>query len=543
MFKITNWIVHPTASYIALSHTIITMSDWKSKISIKRQSIVDATPKGWRITPESVGGDFAAPAAFENALNAVLTPEELKLTSDYTAQDLLLMLSHKSISSESVVTAFSKRAAIAGQLTSCLTEVCYAEAIERAKQLDEIIEKTGKPVGPLHGLPVSVKDSFNIKGLSSTIGCVSRINNEPAQENTPLVQLLWDLGAVFYVKTNLPQGIITSDSHNNVFGRTLNPYNTAEWSAGGSSGGEAALIALRGSLLGVGTDLAGSIRIPAWCCGVYGFKPSINRVPYAGIETSGWDLASTGILASAGPLATSLSDLEYFMKVVIGAQPWVKYDPTSLPLPWVNNKSPKKTLDQDEHVLNVGFLFKDDVIGVYADVRLAFEAAAKKIQAAGHNVEMLKPGDYPSLFDVSRDVTFPLLSVDNSNESLKTIMAGKEPLVPSVKKIFQELYLPQAPDLDDVDENHIITSVVTGTMTLEDLLNANRGQLEARKKWLELFNSKRLDVVICPCTCLFSSKFDTLLELPFVSNWNSMDVCLTAQTFSAYLTIFFSFPP
>ena len=141
-------------------------------------------------------------------------------------------------------------------------------------------------MGPLHGLPISIKDSFCVKGLQSTVGYVEFLKHEPSKTNSALVELLLALGAVLYVKTNIPQTMMvslravhsprifkianklqTGDSDNNIFGRTLNPHNTS-LTAGGSSGGEGALTAFRGSILGVGTDIAGSIRIPALCCGV-----------------------------------------------------------------------------------------------------------------------------------------------------------------------------------------------------------------------------------------------------------------------------------
>jgi amidase len=125
------------------------------------------------------------------------------------------------------------------------------------------------------------QDSLNMKDTYSTIGFVSFIDHPKATSNSPLVDLLLDAGAVFYVKTNIPQTLMTADSENNVFGRTLNPHNLS-LTAGGSSGGEGALVGMRGSLIGVGTDIAGSIRIPALCCGTYGFKPSVDRIPNGG---------------------------------------------------------------------------------------------------------------------------------------------------------------------------------------------------------------------------------------------------------------------
>lgn len=92
--------------------------------------------------------------------------------------------------------------------TSCLTETFYPQALERARSLDTHLRETGKPIGPLHGLPVSIKDSFNVKGLQATIGFVSYLKQEPAKTNSTLVDLLLDLGAVLYVKTNIPQTLM-----------------------------------------------------------------------------------------------------------------------------------------------------------------------------------------------------------------------------------------------------------------------------------------------------------------------------------------------
>jgi amidase len=159
--------------------------------------------------------------------------------------------------------------------TNCLTEIFFDKAIQRARNLDR--EKQLNPTGvlrPFHGLPVSLKDSFQVAGYDTSTGLACFVD-EPAEEDSATAAMLIDLGAVLYCKTNVPQSIMTGDSDNNVFGRTLNPRNT-KLTAGGSTGGEGALIALRGSVLGVGTDIGGSIRVPSLCNGLYGFRPSVG---------------------------------------------------------------------------------------------------------------------------------------------------------------------------------------------------------------------------------------------------------------------------
>lgn len=493
------------------------MSDWKSKVAKKQEELRQLTPTEWLIADRD-----ATP--YEEALLEKLSLEQLEITTNYTAQELLAALAAGKLTAEAVTDAFSRRAALANQYVNCLTEVNYKAALTRAKHLDEEFKKTGKPVGPLHGLPISVKDSFEVTGLASTLGTVARIDHPKSHKNTPLVQLLLDLGAVVHVKTNIPQAIITSDSHNNVFGRTLNPYNTKEWSAGGSSGGEAALIALRGSLLGVGTDLAGSIRIPAWCCGVYGFKPTVNRIPYSGIATSSVDLADLGVLASAGPLATNISDIEFFMKTVIDNQPWIGYDSLAIPMPWISNinKHRKTSKPEKKGFLTFGTILEDDLYPVDSDVQQCLQNISFKLVGAGHKHVQLLSGAYPSFRHVSHSIALPLLDLDVSRASLKMIQAGQEPLVPSVKKNFAGVYDPPSKTFDETEEL-FITSVKESFVSIPQLLEATRRKLSARKAWLDVINAQGIDILILPCAAQFAPPFDTYTELPYTNNWNALD--------------------
>lgn len=244
--------------------------------------------------------------------------------------------------------------------TNCLTEIFFDDAIERAKKLDQEYDpksRRGKPLPPLYGLPVSLKDSFQVAGYDTSTGLGCYVD-EPAQDNSALAAMLIDLGAVLYCKTNLPQSIMTGDSDNNVFGRTLNPRNKL-LTAGGSTGGEGALLALRGSILGVGTDIGGSIRVPSVCNGIYGFRPSVGLVPHSGVR----DLTppgTDGVRSTVGPMATSLRDCALFLKSIVQADTW-KYDSTSLSIPWVDLKP--------AHKLRVGVAQNDGVFTPSPPVR------------------------------------------------------------------------------------------------------------------------------------------------------------------------------
>lgn len=256
----------------------------------------------------------SAVSALEYIRNSdLLTPRELAITETNDINDILGKISTGEISSFETTTAFAKRAALAQQLTNCCTEIFFEEAFATAKQLDEYLSLHGKTVGPLHGLPVSVKDCIDVKGHDSTIGtckyaetlyCFSAnrlgwigLANKPAVEDSTPTKTLRELGAVLYVKTNVPQSLMVnfefnlsqrfltlitiqmSDSNNHLFGQCVNPLNRSLIS-GGSSGGESSLVAASGSPLGIGTDIGGSIRIPAALCGLYGLSPTYSRHPY-----------------------------------------------------------------------------------------------------------------------------------------------------------------------------------------------------------------------------------------------------------------------
>lgn len=136
-----------------------------------------------------------------------------------------------------------------------MTEILPKEAFARANHLDDHFRKYKQPIGPLHGLPISVKEQIGMKGLKLCAGYVAWWDNI-AEEDALLLKILWRAGAVFYARTTEPQTMMHLETDSNLWGVTVNPYNTS-LSSGGSSGGEGALVGLRGSCLGIGTDIGG----------------------------------------------------------------------------------------------------------------------------------------------------------------------------------------------------------------------------------------------------------------------------------------------
>jgi Asp-tRNA(Asn)/Glu-tRNA(Gln) amidotransferase A subunit family amidase len=181
----------------------------------------------------------------------ILSPTEVSITEDHSIKSLLSALASQRLTALDVTTAFCKRAAIAQQLTNCITEPLFTSAIARAKQLDAYLSQEKRLIGPLHGLPISIKDSFDFAGVDTSIG-VASLCFKPSKTNAPLVDLLMSLGCVIIAKTNVPQTLNSLDSVNNVFGRVMNPINRL-CTAGGSSGGEGVIVAMNGSMMGLGS--------------------------------------------------------------------------------------------------------------------------------------------------------------------------------------------------------------------------------------------------------------------------------------------------
>lgn len=278
---------------------------------------------------------------------------------------------------------YGKTALRAHEQTNCLTEILIAEAE------GWIEDKTINFKGPLAGIPVSLKDTIDVEGYDSTVGMSCKVGL-PRLEDGVTVRMLKELGAVPYVKTNIPITLLSFESSNDVWGRTTNPYNN-RYSPGGSTGGEGALLAL-GGRIGIGSDVAGSVRCPAHFSGVYAIKCSTGRWPRLGMTTSmpGED----GVPSVYSPMARTLNDLHYFTRAVLGAGPWT-YDHSCHPLPWrteiVDQYAGKKKL-------KVGVLRSDGVVDPSPACKRALSIVEEALRKAGHElVEVDPPSPYDGL--------------------------------------------------------------------------------------------------------------------------------------------------
>ncbi|GES59592.1 general amidase-B [Aspergillus terreus] len=480
---------------------------WQERVAKKQQECFDKIPTEWRISTDLTTGLQVPLSENKNDLiqadiirkAGLLTERELEITEQYTPTGLVSALADGRLTSIEVTLAYCKRAAVVHQLVSCLTETMFAEAQARAQYLDDL-RAQGRSAGPLHGLPVSIKDNFHYKGTEATIGMVSFLD-DVSTENSPLVDILLKLGAVIYVKTNIPQTMMTTDSHNNVFGRTLNPWNTA-LGAGGSSGGEGALIALRGSPLGVGTDIGGSVRIPALCCGTYGFRPSASRIPNGGMRicnTSGMKF----ILSCAGPLSLDLNGIELLMESVLNAQPAV-YDSTVIDVPWRKvDVKPK---------LRIGVVPEDPIFPLHPPVRRVLTEATRKLEAQGHRIIPLSAKECQLL--AVNAVAWSIFQLDDA--AVKHILSAGEPVVPAMHhirkqgEVLRQSHSSSMPDVSGLDR--------LGQLAL---LNTKRAEL--REMYRKLWVRYDLDVCISPPAQSTAVAHDTFGLPPYTAFLNTLD--------------------
>ncbi|EEQ84181.2 acetamidase [Blastomyces dermatitidis ER-3] len=350
-------------------------ASWKEKSNAKKASVLNDVPSQF-LHPELCFSDYD-PNPVLDIPASLLSAKELEITA-LDATELVKAIAKGTYTAVRVLDAFTHRAVIAHRLLNCCLEFRYQDARAEAEQLDHYLRESGKTKGPLHGLPISVKDQCRIIGAETTCGFVSQIGVIDS-ENSTLVDVLADAGAVIFVKTSLSIGCLWGETINNIIGHTSNPFNRS-FSCGGSSGGEGALLGMRGSSMGVGSDLAGSIRSPSAYQGLWGLRPSIGRIPYHRMLNA---MEGNEIIESVvGPMSHSSKSLELFTKTVVDSQPWL-HDPKCHPIPWRAGE-----LDDilSGRSLRIGLMPWDDCVLPQPPIRRAMREIESKLKAAGHEV-------------------------------------------------------------------------------------------------------------------------------------------------------------
>jgi Asp-tRNA(Asn)/Glu-tRNA(Gln) amidotransferase A subunit family amidase len=253
-----------------------------------------------------------------------------------------------------------------------------AEGARRQARAAEDAVARGEKLGPLHGVPLSIKSSIEVESLRCEAGTKLRAGFV-ARQDAPLVSRLRKAGAIILGTTNAPELLMAWETDNLLYGRTNNPWDLSR-TPGGSSGGEAAAIAAGCSAGGVGSDGGGSIRVPAHFSGICGLKPTPGRIPATGhFPTSVGPFALLGVV---GPMARTIEDLKVLFEVMQGPDDG---DPSSVPVPvrWLQREDLKK--------LRIGYFEDDGRTPVTVETRAALRTAAEALTRAGFRVEPFRP--------------------------------------------------------------------------------------------------------------------------------------------------------
>ncbi|KAK7683119.1 hypothetical protein QCA50_013792 [Cerrena zonata] len=410
--------------------------------------------------------------------HALLTPSDTAILRRSVAETVADVKAG-TLNPVEILTAYGKKALKAHEATNCLTEIMISNAIDWAKGCNKD--------GPLAGMPVSMKDTTGVAGFDACIG-YSAWAFKPIQKDSPLVRLLKDAGAVPFVKTNVPITLLSFESFNDVFGRSTNPHGKG-FAPGGSTGGEAALLAYGGSRIGIGTDVAGSVRAPAHYSGIYTIKSSMHRFLKSGNPTS--IAGQIGVPAVYSPMTRTLEDLETFWRALMSMKPW-EYDFSCIPLPW-------REIDLSGKKLKFGIMWSDGVVAPSPACRRALSDVVQALRNEGHETVILDP---PSPFEALK-IGSGLLFADGLKIAERPMRTG-ETNDPGALQAHRMLRLPTVLrklytwyiryiQRDSLYADLVETCYEKTAEEYYDLIAKREGY---RSKWFDMWNEEGLDFVL-----------------------------------------------
>ena len=304
------------------------------------------------------------------------------------AATLAQLIRDKTVSSVEVVEAHLARIEQVNPALNALVQVLAESASNRAEEADAATSR-GESWGPLHGVPATTKETIAMEGVPSTGGTKGRSGYIPGRDATVITRLR-RAGAIMLGNTNVPELVLAGESDNLIYGRTNNPYDLSR-TPGGSSGGEAAAISAGASPLGLGSDLGGSLRMPAHFCGIAAIKPTTGRVP----ATGHWPLLNGlfGPMFQIGPMARSVEDLALVLPLLSGID---GHDPYTVPAGYVTTG--------DVRDLRVAVFTDGGGVTPDDDTQNAVKAAVEALRDAGASLTEARPPGFEDGHDLEVDV-------------------------------------------------------------------------------------------------------------------------------------------
>ncbi|KJS32904.1 MAG: hypothetical protein VR64_05095 [Desulfatitalea sp. BRH_c12] len=311
-----------------------------------------------------------------------------------SATALAKAIRNKDVSATEVVDAYLNRIKEVNPNLNAVVQLSEQTAHDQAAKADAALA-SGDISGPLHGVPFTIKDSFDTAGLISTGGTKGRANFVPSKDAS-IVSRLRAAGAILLGKTNTSELTLSYETNNLIYGQTNNPYDLSR-SPGGSSGGPAAIVAACGSAFDIGSDYGGSLRYPSHCCGIATIKPTSGRVP-----RTGHILSFGGVLDSfqqMGPMARFVDDLSLVLPIIAGPD---DIDPGIVPMVLAD---PKKV---NLKSLRVAFHADNGIIAPSSETDKVVRQAAALLGDAGLIITEIRPTG----IEQSYDLMIALLSSD-----------------------------------------------------------------------------------------------------------------------------------
>ncbi|CAH1243437.1 FAAH [Branchiostoma lanceolatum] len=424
--------------------------------------------------------DVRRSVATDDQPTAAKRKEILSLTLPQLSQQLR----DGQLAAVQVLQAFQEKATVENEKLNCLTEP-VPDALATAQDLDA----GGGKSGLLHGVPVSIKDNADIKGMATTMG-VTKNQDTPVDEDAVIVQVLKKQGAVPFVKTNIPQTLLSIACSNPVFGETVNPFDPTR-TPGGSSGGEAALIRSGGSVLGIGTDIGGSVRIPAHFCGVYGFKPTAYRISPKGFQSG--SPGQQGVVSSPGLMARDVASLALGMKALL-VPDMFQLDPLVVPIPF------RQEMYEDKKPMRIGYFTSLHFFPPTPSMGRAVILAKEALEKAGHTLVAF---DVPDDMYASIELSQRLITADNGQTFYTKWLKGEivdDTLKSQISLMTMPLYLrkivgvllkPIWPRISRTMSYRLLGSIY-------ELWQRLKEREEYIQKFLAQWREQELDALLCP---------------------------------------------
>ncbi len=428
-----------------------------------------------------------------------------------TATEIAKKVRAGEVSAQEVVDAHIRRIEKVNSALNAVVIPVFEQARRDAEAADET-RRRGDPLGPLHGVPLTIKEQFLVKDTATTFGLPHQRDHR-ATEDGPLVKRLRDAGAIILGKTNTSQLLIYIESDNELYGRSNNPWNL-ERTPGGSSGGEAAIIASGGSPLGLGGDVGGSIREPAHFCGIQGLKPTAGRLTNFDTRPGflPWGVVEA-LPPQAGPMARSVSDLALAMSV-LAAPGLERIDPSVPPVSWPDHN------DVSVRGLRIAMYTDDGYFTASPALRRVVNEAADALRALGAHVESWRP---PHVEEAMR-FFFGAFTAD-ALSWLRHALGPDKP-TPQNRMLLRSGKIPgpmrkhvagMMRHFGQVRLSRVIAQ--TGRCSVRDFWNLLEERNAYRLRFIDAMDVGALDAIICPPTSLPAVRHGSTTSLPVFDSY------------------------